>query len=87
MGMGMGFQDDRGKRDEERDRERARNGVRGLRSGNMGQRSAFGGPTLIPPAARLVPPAVAHPPCPPRPIRLPAASQGSRRPYATQSAA
>jgi YTH domain-containing family protein len=33
--MGVGF-DDRGKRDEERDRERARNGVRGLRSGGFG---------------------------------------------------
>jgi len=44
---GMGFVDDRGKRDEERDRERARNGVRGLRSGNMAQISAFGGPNLV----------------------------------------
>jgi len=47
MGMGMGmYGDDRGKRDEERDRERARNGVRGLRSGGGGQMSMFGGPNL-----------------------------------------
>ena len=40
----MGFVDERGM---ERDRERARNGVRGVRSGNMGQMSAFGGGNLV----------------------------------------
>ena len=41
---GMGFVDERGM---ERDRERARNGVRGVRSGHMGQMSAFGGGNLV----------------------------------------
>ena len=40
----MGFVDERGM---ERDRERARSGVRGVRSGNMGQMSAFGGGNLV----------------------------------------
>ena len=52
-GGAMGGFEDRGKRDEERDRERARNGVRGLRSGGFGMAGTMGPPVHTPEVMRL----------------------------------
>lgn len=51
-GLVSGF-DDRGKRDDERDRERARNGVRGMRSGGFGMAGTMGPTVHTPEVMRL----------------------------------